>query len=86
VKNFQVTLNIVVQLDDHADLGAVINALSYVPSIAEGTAKLTGINIYEDKFADQVPLAPGGPISAGSAASLGASIPADEPLEERSGE
>jgi len=82
VKNFQVTLNIAVELDDHADLGAVINALSYVPSIAEGKAKLTGINIYEDKFASQAPLAPGGPMSAGLGASLEDSIPVDEEVSE----
>ncbi len=82
MKNFQVNLNIVVELDDHADLGAVINALSYVPSIAEGKAKLVGINIYEDKFAGQTPLDPGGPISAGSAASSEASTPVDEEVSE----
>ncbi len=95
MKKFQVSIQISVEMeDDTTDLGGVINALSYVPSMVGATARLTGINVYEDH---QPPMstAIGGPplveraaTSAALADSSEDSIPADDeaadgPFEER---
>ncbi len=62
MKNFQVSVQISVEMDDDgADLGLVISALSYIPTISGATARLTGINVYEDHR----PVPPGASLSAG---------------------
>ncbi len=87
MKKFQVSIQISVEMeDDTNDLGGVINSLSYIPSMVGATARLTGINVYEDVFAGNAPLAEGAAIAATSAASLDPPTPADEAPEERSGE
>lgn len=81
MKSFHVSIQINVELDDDGGLGEVISALSYVPSIAGGTATLTGITVHENLISEASalgPLVPQGRISAASPGSSEDSTPADD--------
>jgi len=47
MKQYDVNINVRVELEDEADLSAVLGQLMYIPSIAGGNARLTGLNMYK---------------------------------------